>query len=100
VVTRQPNFDGEGARGAAQAAAHVEDAQARREAGQAGEAQGGILAAAVELIRGGEVVDGERVEILPRGGEGVEDGAAEALAGPVVADGGVGRRRHAEPAAV
>jgi hypothetical protein len=36
----------------------------------------------VELIRGGEVVDGERVELLPRGGEGIEDGAAEAFGAP------------------
>src|SRR6185503_2118199 len=52
------------------------------------------LATAVELIRGREIVDRQRVEVLARGGQRLEDGAAEALAGPVGADGRTEIRGH------
>ena len=101
-------LDGEGARGATHAPAHVEDVQARRERGQAGEAQRGVLAAPVELVRGREIVDRQRIEILPRRAQGVEDRGAKALAAPVVADGsavvgghmGAGLGRTAQPGAM
>ena len=83
-MTEQPNSGGERAGGAPEAAAHVEDAQARAQARQPCEPLRRGLAAAVELIGGGQVVDGQCGEILAGGGERVDDRAVESRAPPVV----------------
>src|SRR5262249_38846853 len=84
-------LEGEGAGGTAETAAHVEHARAGRELREARETIRGGLAAAVELIHGSEVVDGQRVEVLAGACQRGVEGALEIAASPV----GVGRLRVA-----
>src|SRR5262249_60090567 len=63
--------------------------------GGAGRRVGAGLPAAVEVVGGGEVLDGEGVDVPPRRGQGVEDGALEPLPAPVgIRRPRVARRRH------
>jgi len=78
----------ERSRRAAESAADVENAHTGTDASQAHETIGRRLATAVEVIRGREGVDGERVDVTARRGERAEDRTLEALAFPVP-------RRHA-----
>src|SRR5207245_7605396 len=74
---------GQRSRRAAESAADVEDAHAGTDAGQPRETIGRRLATAVEVIRGREVVDGERVEVASRPRALAEVRALQALPLPV-----------------
>ena len=60
---------GEVSCGASEAAADVEDAVGGREFGEGCEFEGGFAAAGVELVDGGEVVDGDFGEVFAGGDE-------------------------------
>src|SRR5262249_7094118 len=68
----------------AQAAADIQHPYPWRHAGEVGEPHSRRLATAAKLIGWREVVNGEGIELLARGNEGIEDGLPEALAAPVV----------------
>src|SRR5262249_20150581 len=76
-------LDGQRARGAAEASAHVEHAHAGPEPGEAGQAIRRELATAVGLIDHREGVDGQRVEVLARGPESLVEQPLEVAAAPV-----------------
>ncbi len=70
-------------RRAAESAADVEDVHAGTDTRQSRETIGRRLATAVEVIRGREGVDGERVDVAARRRERAEDRALEPLPFPV-----------------
>jgi hypothetical protein len=72
---------------AAQPPAHVQHAQPGPGVEEVGEPQCCRLAAAVEVVGDGEVLDGEPVEILAGRGERGQDRLGETLPAPVVVHG-------------
>src|SRR6266511_3970607 len=56
------------------------------QAGKTGKSYSRRLAAAVKLIQWRQRVDGQRLEVLARGGKGIEDRLPQAVSTPVVID--------------
>jgi hypothetical protein len=56
------------------------------QAGKTGKSYGRRLAATVKLIQWRQRVDGQRLEVLARGGKGIEDRLPQAASTPVVID--------------
>ena len=76
-------LDGQRARGPAEPAADIEHARRRRELRHARQPIRGFLAAAVKMIGRRQVLDRQRVEVLARRSERVEDCALQSRAFPV-----------------
>jgi hypothetical protein len=70
----------------AQAAADVQHLHPRLQSSEAGKSHGRCLTAAVKLIQWRQHIDGQRLEVLARGGKDIEDRLLQAVSTPVVID--------------